>query len=190
LFSQLSPILPPAKRHVSLPFAITEIVVSQMLSGPSANVIFSRILEETERRHASGPWRLSETELAACGISRRKAFAIVSFGNHFEDDPKNFESWSDLEHEALVLEVGKFWGLSRWSADILALSYFGSPDVFPMSDGTLNRASKALAHTSVPLNEWSIQAASPYRSYLARYLWKSIDTGYWNSSAKSFGKSY
>jgi DNA-3-methyladenine glycosylase II len=144
-----------------------------------------------ESKHASGPWRLSETELAACGISRRKAFAIVSFGNHFEDDPKNFESWSDLEHEALVLEVGKFWGLSRWSADILALSYFGSPDVFPMSDGTLNRAIKAaIAHTSVPLNEWSIQAASPYRSYLARYLWKSIDTGYWNSSAKSFGKSY
>ena len=185
LFVNLAPISPLVKKEVPLPFAVTEIVVSQMLSGSSADAIFSRILEKTECSISGVPWRLSEIELAACGISKRKAFAIVSFGRHFEEDPTRFERWLGLDHEALVVEVSRFWGLSRWSADILALSYFGNPDVFPTSDGTLNRAIKAaVAHTSVPLAKWNLEYASPYRSYLARYLWKSIDTGYWDKAAK------
>lgn len=184
LFIHLSPILPPVRKNVPVPLAITEIVVSQMLSGPAAEVIFSRILSKADHNLVSAPWRLSETDLTDCGISKRKAFAIVNFGNKFEECPERFEGWSRLKHEALVLEVSKFWGLSRWSADILALSYFGNPDVFPISDGSLNRAIKsASAHTKVPQHEWNIEAASPYRSYLARYLWKSIDTGYWNANS-------
>ena len=73
LFVNLAPIAPLVRRQVPIPFAVTEIVVSQILSGPTADVIFSRIVEKAEGSTCGAPWRLSEIELATCGISMRKA---------------------------------------------------------------------------------------------------------------------
>lgn len=183
MFSQLSPVELPTKQEVEIPLAVTEIIVSQMLSGPSADVIFSRLIAKAIGTGNSKPWHLTEKEIMECGISRRKAFAIINFGTAFDSDPARFSDWPTLAHESLVREVSGFWGLSRWSADILGLSYFGNPDVFPASDGTLVRAIKAAcANTEVGAEEWDIYGASPYRSLLARYLWKSIDTGFWQQS--------
>ena len=56
---------------------------------------------------------------------------------------------------------------------------FGHENVFPAGNGSLARALKSISERkrqkhSKPLD---IDRASPYRSYLALYLWQMLDSG-------------
>lgn len=166
------PIIAKAK-NVALEEAVVEIIVGQMLSGAAADTIYRRLQCLATERSLLGTYQLSMEALRAAGVSSFKAKAISEFAVTFEQDPERFKSWSTLSYDELVIDVSKLWGLSNWSASILALSHFGMIDVWPAEDGSIQRAVKRVRANLDP--DFDHVKGSPYRSYLARYFWAALD---------------
>lgn len=169
----------PELRAVDLPVAeaITRIVTGQMLSRSAAHTIYSRVVTLRESQGLDGSWKLSPDHLSASGLSRRKVRAIKEFGELYDKNPESYEGWRHLVFEKLTKEVDKCWGLSHWTAAILALFYFANEDVFPVSDGSICRAVSLLESKGMISSNFDSGTARPFRSYLALYLWAMLDQG-------------
>lgn len=168
----------PKRSRVPLPTAVTKIVVGQMLSGQVADVIYARIRAAMRAHGVSHAWKLNVDVLRECGLSGRKIRTLYEFGAAYESNRNLGRAWPKLPYDALVLEVGRIWGLGEWSAAMLGIAYYGHEDIFPMSDGSLVRAIRLLA-TAHPKSaeKFDPSLASPYKTYLARYLWSALDSG-------------
>ena len=137
---KIKPLSLPSKQKTNVAEAITQIVIGQMLSRHAAQTIYRRVEAERLNKNLTGTWKLSVDDLTAQGVSGRKARSILDFGKKYDSNPIHYENWKNLDHSDLVREVSSVWGLSTWSADILAISYFGKDDIYPETDGTLKRA--------------------------------------------------
>lgn len=176
LFQKVPPLEVLRPQQLPIAEAITKIVIGQMLSRVAADVIYSRLIKIRDRHRLEGSWKLSEKELLDCGVSRRKVRTIREFAVCYESDPSRFDVWPNLDHLDLRAAVSDYWGLSQWSADMLAIFYFGMPDVFPEKDGSIIRVQKMLEehYLTKPLDPG---LARPFRTTLARYMWALLDEG-------------
>jgi DNA-3-methyladenine glycosylase II len=165
------------KSAVPVAEAISRIIVSQMLSGTAARAIRSRAIAQAQAKGKSGIWQLHPKTLRACGLSGRKVSAIGAFGRAYDQDPAAFEEWRTYDQDRLFGVVCEHWGLSEWSASMLGIFYFGIEDIFPASDGSIVRALGKMRESGLQVSsEFDARAASPYRSYVALYLWKALDS--------------
>jgi 3-methyladenine DNA glycosylase/8-oxoguanine DNA glycosylase len=131
------------------------------------------------RSHLEQLYLLDESELRSCGLSGRKAKAIGAIRDLAENQPDRLELWRTLEWVDLRREVSSIWGLSDWSAGILAIFDFALPDVFPIGDGSLVRAMRLVEKLHMDEgDEFPHTAGSPYGSYLAVTLWAALDHGH------------
>lgn len=180
LFTQLKtvPKLKPAV--LPLPEAVVRVVIGQMLSGAAAETIYGRVASAAAERGLVGSWLLDFEILRGCGLSGAKARNICVFGAKVGDNVSALEHWRDLGVDALIQEVKANNGMGDWTASILALFYVGHEDVFPLGDGSLQRAITALQGAGAKQSrryKFDPDLARPYRSYLALYLWQALDTG-------------
>jgi DNA-3-methyladenine glycosylase II len=152
--------------------AVTKIVVGQMLSRKAANSILERAESLTFIEGKREIALLSTEGLRSCGISNSKAKAIKLFADQYYEDCDQYENWRNLGADDLFREVKRHWGLSDWTASMLAIFYLGLPDVYPVKDGSIKRVTKLLEQRGIMLEP---EKAAPYRSYLALYLWKILD---------------
>jgi DNA-3-methyladenine glycosylase II len=180
--------------EVSLPAPVQEpvadslarIVAGQMLSRSAARLIISRMEAAAERLGGCGIYSLPETELRMCGLSARKARTMGFIAELATNEPHRLEAWRTLPFESLIREVSQIWGLSDWSAAMLAIFYFGHTDVFPSTDGSIVRAIQLIrGETLGDLAHFDHRAAAPYRSYLAMTLWVALDGGYLKATSVS-----
>ena len=159
-------------KNISVLHAVSRIVIGQMLSKQAAKTITTRAEELACKQGKNGIAFLSEEDLKICGISRNKSKAIKLFAENYLNDEDKFEGWKNLQAPALFTEVEKHWGLSSWSASMLAIFYFGFEDVYPEGDGSINRVTSELEQKGIMIDPLK---AAPFRSYLALYLWKILD---------------
>ena len=150
--------------------AVVKIVIGQMLSRKAAGTIFNRVKIILD----SDPNLLcaKKEDLVALGVSNSKAKTIIGFAAMYSVNPDRFEGWPALSYQELQKEVDSIWGISTWTASMLAIFHFGSEDVFPYQDGTIKKALEKLQSHGVDLDP---EEAKPYQSYLALYLWRFID---------------
>lgn len=182
-FPELAPTLskvPPIPRlkrpRGSLADAVVQVVVGQMLSGKAAASIFARVQTAAKLANCR-TWELPDATLRECGLSRRKVRAIREFSDRLTAQPTLTRRWARLSPDAFVQEVSTLWGMSTWTAAILALFHLAHEDVFPEGDGSLQRAVQIVNKNSGrKAAALDFERASPYRSYLALYLWKALDT--------------
>jgi DNA-3-methyladenine glycosylase II len=165
------------KRNVAIPEAVVRVVVGQMLSTRAAETIYCRLSQSAIDLSCS-TWELPFYALREAGLSQAKCRTIVEFATAFSQEPARFERWANMEATALMADIMKFWGMSKWTASILAIFHFGHEDVYPVGDGSLVRAVEILCrnHNADP-SFFDPSLASPYRSYLALYFWRGLDTG-------------
>lgn len=166
---------------MAVPEAVVRVVVGQMLSRSAADSIYKRVCEAASRRSSAGSWELPPRTLRRLGLSASKARTIAQFASEYRRNAGAVDRWKLMDAESVRQEVTAFWGMSDWSASMLSIFYFGHEDVFPASDGTLLRALVMLQAKGYLDKSPSVQLggpeASPYRSYLALYLWRLIDDG-------------
>lgn len=176
LLEKVPPLQALTPQPLPIAEAVTKIVVGQMLSRAAADTIYSRLAALCARRGLEGTWMLSEADLIGCGLSRRKVRTIREFATCYEHAPYEFEAWRNLDYIQLSEAVSGYWGLSQWSADMLAIFYFAMPDVFPGTDGTIIRVRQILeeCYLQGPLEP---ELARPFRTSLARVMWALLDGG-------------
>ena len=172
-------VLPKLKaRPMPLHEAIVRVVVGQMLSSEAARTIYARLVEAADERALPGTWQLTEPVLRRCGLSRAKSRTIREFGEALRADATFLDSWKHMPADDVMGTIRSFWGMSNWTASIIALFYLGHEDVFPEGDGSLQRALRMIElsfRTSGA--RLDPDRARPFRSYLALYLWEALDSG-------------
>lgn len=157
--------------------AMVRVVNSQMLSTASASAIFKRIESQARSRRLRYLSNLTAEEFRACGMSKGKIRSIHEFRDRYQKDRDRYERWRGLPFEELKLEVDSIWGVSTWTAEMLAMFYFGHQDVFPSKDLAINRGVELIRrHID---RGFDPDSGSPYRTLLARCIWRSIEVGYW-----------
>lgn len=180
LFTKLKTIPKLKPRHLPLPEAVVRVVTGQMLSGAVAKAIYGRVTAAAAERRLVGSWQLDYDVLRSCGLSGSKARTICAFGSKIGEDASALEHWRKIDPDALFQEIKSNKGMGDWTAAIIALFYVGHEDVFPLGDGSLQRAIAALQRTGAKRSrryKFHPDLARPYRSYLALYLWRALDSG-------------
>lgn len=179
LFAATGYVRVPTPSTVGVEEALGKIVVGQMLSRAAADTIYARLVKRAETTGRCTVLLLPEGDLRACGLSARKARTFAAIAELARCSPDRLLSWRYLSYDDLRCEVASVWGLSDWSAAMLAIFHFGLPDVFPVNDGSVQRASSlinALYYAEGPPLDYT--KASPFGSYLALTLWAALDDGH------------
>jgi DNA-3-methyladenine glycosylase II len=159
-------------KNISVLGAVSKIIIGQMLSRKATSTIIHRAESLADKERKCEIALLSVEEMSTCGISGSKAKAIKLFAEKYFNDVDRHENWRNLNNSTLFSEVNKHWGLSHWSASMLAIFYFGFEDVYPINDGSIKRVTGLLEQKGITFDP---EKAAPYRSYLALYLWEILD---------------
>ena len=169
----------PPVQDMPLLNAMVRVVNSQMLSTASASAIFKRIESQARKRRLKYLSNLTMEEFRACGMSKGKIRSIHEFRDCYQKDRNRYERWRELSFEDLKVEVDLIWGISTWTAEMLAMFYFGHKDVFPSKDLAINRGVDLIRHHID--NEFDPNNGAPYRTLLARCIWQSFAIDYWRA---------
>ena len=131
VFAEVGPLQEIRPRQIPIHEAIVNIVANQMLSSKVAESIIARLRNTAEVKNIMRTIDLDAEDFRSCGLSAAKAKTLVSFRESLESDPLIPERWKALDQDSLFAEVCSHWGLSRWSASILALSSIGRRELWP-----------------------------------------------------------
>ena len=156
---------------------MARVINSQMLSTHAASAILSRLQDAVESSDHALIADLPEPVLRQCGWSKSKVKALKEFRQRYLSNPRRFEQWSKLGFEELEKEVDECWGVSTWTAEMLAIFYFNNRDVFPEKDLAVN---KARANAESRYGKFDPKLGSPHRTLLAMYMWGSYRTDFWS----------
>ena len=174
------PTVPKLKRRdMPLPEALVRVVAGQMLSARAATTIYERVRSRAQSEKLAGSWLLDHDSLRACGLSGGKARAICELAARVGSDPGALNHWYALPPDELVAAIKEQRGLGDWTASIISLFYIGHEDIFPAADGSIRRAIALIEGKSGKrrVRRFDPDVATPYRSYLAMYLWRALDAG-------------
>jgi DNA-3-methyladenine glycosylase II len=152
--------------------ALPRIIIRQMLSLKASATIIERTEKEAKSLGLQTIAYLPTDSLLNCGVSRTKAAAIQSVAHCQQTEPERIVSWASMSSEELLKDVTKLKGIGPWTASILAMFHFAHEDLFPIQDSSLRKAIGQLKEQDILIIP---ERATPYRTYLACYLWDMLD---------------
>ncbi|WP_232631184.1 DNA-3-methyladenine glycosylase family protein [Methylobacterium sp. Leaf118] len=166
-------IAPPA--HASVAERLFVEIVSQQLSTKAALAIWTRV-EAAALAQGGAPRDLFvpgfEAVLRGCGVSANKARALQAV-RAAEAQGLLGADLAGLPHAERSAVLCSIRGVGPWTADMVGIFHFLDPDIWPVGDvaavGTLRRLTGC--DDTVPV----AARFAPFRSILARALWRSRD---------------
>jgi DNA-3-methyladenine glycosylase II len=154
-------------------------IVGQQISVKAADSIWARFAALAE---AVTPERIAQfesDELAACGLSRRKAEYLVDLAGHFADGRIEPTRWKKMDDEAVIAELADVRGIGRWTAEMFLIFNLRRPDVWPLDDIGLQKAVARHYLEGERPTPGALRAQGarfmPWRTVATWYLWRSLD---------------
>ena len=161
---------PPLRYRPPTYDTLLRIIVAQQVSVASANAIWGRLQGRVGTAStAIGPadfLGLSDADLKAVGFSRQKTAYGRAIAQDLEAGRVDLEAISEMDDETAILELVKFKGIGRWSAECFLLFSLGRPDVWPADDLGLMVGMERVKRMRRLAEPWR-----PWRSAAARLLW-------------------
>ena len=116
-------------------------------------------------------------DIRACGLSKNKIKAISLLKIAFENKQISKKIYSKMEEIEMSTNIQKLWGFGPWSADMIAMFYFGKSNIWADGDLILNRMIRKISlHEKIEF-DILIKHYEPYKSYLALHIWKANNSG-------------
>lgn len=167
------------KKSEDLFYDLCESIVSQQLSVKAGDTIFSRILGLLPNRQLSPENILKQKDQALrdAGLSWGKVKYIKDLAQKVKSGEVDLEKLDELDNGQVIAELTKVKGIGKWTAEMFLMFGLGRPDVFSHGDVGLQNAIKKIYQYEKydPLIvEEIIIKWSPYRTYAARILWRSL----------------
>jgi DNA-3-methyladenine glycosylase II len=155
-------------------------ITAQQISVVAALAIWGRFLTLLGGRvRAPALATATDEELRGVGMSGAKSRALRELGAAVvagDFDPDGLDHLDDDEAQARLVELR---GIGPWSAQMFLLHELRRPDVFPAGDVGLRTALGRLEGLATPPTQPETVALalrwSPYRSYAAAHLWRSLE---------------
>ncbi len=173
--STAGPVKLQQRRELELPVLLCRAIVGQQLSVKAARTIWGRVVESADQAPLVEYVAVADAaELRACGMSQNKARAMKSIVEAHEAGHLNIGELERMDHEARSRCLTEIWGVGQWTADMIGISYFADPDIWPENDVTVW---KTLQRLTSRRRKTTLTAArfAPHRTYLALYMWKIAD---------------
>ena len=177
----------PLIRSNSLYGTLMKSIIHQQLNLAFAHVLTMRFVE-TFGSEQEGVWRypqpekiasLEVEELRKLQFSGRKAEYIIGLSRSIVEGNLNLEKFSVMDDEEVTKEMVAHRGIGPWTAQNFLMFGLGRPNLFPLADIGLQNALKRLWGLDRKPTFDEMQAHfpswSPYLSYAALYLWRSIE---------------
>ncbi|MBD7907315.1 DNA-3-methyladenine glycosylase family protein [Sporosarcina gallistercoris] len=177
----------PLVRSFSLYGELMKSIIHQQLNLKFANTLLMRFVEKYGSQQ-EGVWRypspkriatVTVEELRELQFSTRKAEYVIGLSQAIAAGALDLESLRSKTDEEVVAELTAYRGVGPWTAQGLLMFGLGRPNLFPTADIGLQNALKILWKLDRKPTQNEIRERfsvwSPYLSYAALYLWRSIE---------------
>jgi len=190
----LEPDPPPSPLH-----SLAESITGQQLNGRAAQAIFERFLAlYNSVLTAEAILNTPEETMRSVGLSRAKVIAIrdlaektankvilergttspgMTKGGAVLPDLTSWRTLRKMNDEEIIEHLTKVRGIGRWTVEMMLIFSLGRLDVWPVGDFAIRKAYGNLLGINEPKPAEMRTRAEvwrPYRSVVARYLWKSL----------------
>lgn len=177
----------PLVREFSLYGSLMKSIIHQQLNLAFAHTLTSRFVKSYGQER-DGVWFYPEPAVIASldvknlrelQFSTRKAEYVIGLSQAIAEGKLDLEEMKEKEDQEISAELITYRGVGPWTAQNFLLFGLGRPNLFPLADiGLQNalkiqwqleekpRAEEIIRH----LPDWS-----PYLSYAALYLWRSLE---------------
>lgn len=161
--------------------ALARSICFQQLAGRAASVIHARFVGLVGGRPTpEAVLAVSESDLRSAGLSGAKAASIRDLAEKSIDGSVRLRRVSRLTDDAVVEELTQVRGIGEWTAQMFLMFQLGRLDVWPAGDlGVRNGWTRLYrlgeapsARDLAPLGD----PHRPYRSLVAWYCWRAVDT--------------
>jgi DNA-3-methyladenine glycosylase II len=177
----------PLVRSFSLYGTLMRSIIHQQLNMSFANTLSKRFVE-TFGSETDGVWRYPSPERIATieiaqlrdmQFSTRKAEYLIGLSQAIAAGSLDLEKFRQMEDEEVTAELVTYRGVGPWTAQGFLMSGLGRSNLFPLADVGLQNALQQLWGMDRKPTKEEITARfpdwSPYLSYAALYLWRSIE---------------
>ncbi len=164
-----------SRQHIPLPELLCRSVAGQQLSTKAASTIWQRLLDVSNGKSLLEFIHSSKTEdLRTCGLSAAKCKTLSAIAHSFHTGHITAENLEKLDQKQRAKTLTSIWGVGPWTADMVNLFYFCDPDIWPDKDVAVIKTFQKLIGDDKDIST-TAEKFSPYRSYLAMYMWQHKD---------------
>lgn len=177
----------PLIKSFSLYGTLMKNIIHQQLNLAFSHVLTMRFVENYGENE-DGVWRYPSPEtIAALNVedlrklqfSGRKAEYVIGLSGAIVEGKLDLNKFEQMEDEEVMQELVAHRGVGPWTAQNFLMFGLGRPNLFPLADIGLQKALKKLwGLDRKPTEEEMVGRFpewSPYLSYAALYLWRSIE---------------
>ena len=166
---------PPPDRSLPASFdTLARAIVGQQISRAAATSIWGR-MEDNGISQADVIATKSPDDLAAAGLSRRKAEYIIGIADEIVSKRIDLHALADMDGQAVQDRLVQIRGIGAWTADNFRLFALGDMDAWPVNDIALQEGMKRLKdlphRPKASEMETLGEAWRPYRGAGALVLW-------------------
>ena len=175
---RIGPINIPNRRHDNLGIFLSRTIVGQQLSTKAAASIWARVERSARELGEEMPLAFSPSHaerFERCGLSRSKYRYLQHVRDAAQSGQLSLGRIASMSSAERAAQLQRIPGVGPWTTDMVSIFFFQEPDIWPSSDAS---ACRMLRIFSQDRAETSQLAAlfSPYRSFLALYLWRISDS--------------
>ncbi|MBI3379526.1 DNA-3-methyladenine glycosylase 2 family protein [Candidatus Gottesmanbacteria bacterium] len=160
---------------------LCEAIINQQLSDKAARTIFNRFktLFPKEIITAKKLLKITDKKIREVGTSWKKVDFMKNLAGKVVKKEIELGKLENLKDQEVIIELTKLHGIGKWTAEMFLMFSLGREDVFSAGDLGLRRAMQklykmkkepTLKQIEKISNKWS-----PYRTYAALILWRSVD---------------
>lgn len=159
---------------------LTRTIIGQQLSVKAAQTIFSRF-EKLFKKNINPEelLKIPENKLREAGMSFQKIKYLKDLSEKTIKEEIMLHELKHKQNEDVVTELIKIKGIGQWSAEMFLMFSLGREDVFSFGDLGLQNAIQKLYKLRGKPTEKQMELLakkwSPYRTYAAMILWRSLD---------------
>ncbi len=160
---------------------LVESITSQQLSVKAGDTIFQRFKKLFSKgRITSGAiLKLTDQQIRDVGVSWSKVHYIKAIAQAQQSGLIDFAALPALADDLVIQKLITIHGVGQWTAEMFLMFALGREDIFSYGDLGLRRGlQKLYGFKKEPTRkqmEKITKRWSPYRTYAARILWRSLD---------------
>ncbi len=154
-------------------------IIGQQISVKSAEAAWQRFLLVCPKSTPAQVVKAGATDLAGCGLSKRKADYILDLAEHFKAKRVHADKWAEMDDEAVIAELIQIRGIGRWTAEMFLIFNLLRPNILPLDDVGLLNGISLNYFSGEPVSRSDAREVSanwePWRTVATWYLWRSLE---------------
>lgn len=155
-------------------------IVGQQLSGKAADSIFARFKKSFPRGVTPGAiLSMPHEKLRAVGLSNAKVKYLKHLSEAVVDKTLDIDNLDKLPDGEIIRQLTQIKGIGPWTAEMFLMFTLAREDVYSHGDLGLKKGMQKVygfkKHPSVRTAERIIKKWSPFKTYGALILWRSLE---------------